>query len=321
MTLELVADLHKRAGIYGDGSDGDVTVSGTTTLTRDMYYRNLTVTGTLNSAGFRIFVSQVLDVSGTIQALVADGGGSADNIQGLGASTTWAGLGAGGAGGDGGQGQIDNGDDGMQAPDTIEVSAGLFLAPGAGAAGGTGGNGGSTAHRAGGGYGVGGTMVTRGTIHAAVHFWSVDDASGNSIVQLLGGSGGGGGGGGGGDRFTNPGGGGGGGGAGGGLLGIWARKIVNSGAIKAPGGNGGVGGYDVESVLDIAGGGGGGGGGGGLVYLHFDSYSGAGTVTAPGGFGGAGGLGFAGYVGNDGSAGSSGTVALYNQRSGSLTVT
>jgi len=28
--------------IYGDGSDGDVTVSGTTTMTRDMHYNNLT---------------------------------------------------------------------------------------------------------------------------------------------------------------------------------------------------------------------------------------------------------------------------------------
>jgi hypothetical protein len=45
---------------FGDGSDGDVTInSGTTTLTRDMYYHNLTLSGTgiLNNGGFTIYVS------------------------------------------------------------------------------------------------------------------------------------------------------------------------------------------------------------------------------------------------------------------------
>jgi len=50
---------------YGDGSDGDVTVSGTTRLTRDMFYRDLTVaaTGDLKSAGYRIHVNRKLTIA------------------------------------------------------------------------------------------------------------------------------------------------------------------------------------------------------------------------------------------------------------------
>jgi hypothetical protein len=48
--------------LFGNGSDGDVTISGATTLTRDMYYRNLTVAAgqTLDAGGYRIFVSGTL---------------------------------------------------------------------------------------------------------------------------------------------------------------------------------------------------------------------------------------------------------------------
>ncbi len=54
---------------YGDGSDGDVTISSTTTLTRDMYYNNLTVNSsqTLNTNGYRIFVKGILTNNGYIQ--------------------------------------------------------------------------------------------------------------------------------------------------------------------------------------------------------------------------------------------------------------
>lgn len=44
---------------FGDGYDGDVSISsGTTILTRDMYYNNLTISGTgkINVNGWRIFV-------------------------------------------------------------------------------------------------------------------------------------------------------------------------------------------------------------------------------------------------------------------------
>ena len=39
---------------FGDGSDGDITISGNTTLTRDMFYNSLTVNNgiTLTTDGF-----------------------------------------------------------------------------------------------------------------------------------------------------------------------------------------------------------------------------------------------------------------------------
>jgi hypothetical protein len=48
---------------FGTGFDGDVTISSGTTLTRDMYYKNLTITaGPIYTNGWKIFVSEVLDL-------------------------------------------------------------------------------------------------------------------------------------------------------------------------------------------------------------------------------------------------------------------
>ena len=51
--------------IYGSGYDGNVTVSANTTLTRDMYYNNLTISDGihLNTAGYRVFVRNSLSLS------------------------------------------------------------------------------------------------------------------------------------------------------------------------------------------------------------------------------------------------------------------
>ena len=76
--------------IYGDGSDGDVTLtSGTTTLTRDMYYNNLTISGTavLNTSNFRIFVKGILDISAAPSGSIANNGGNGGN-----SATTGAGA-------------------------------------------------------------------------------------------------------------------------------------------------------------------------------------------------------------------------------------
>lgn len=52
---------------FGDGSDGNITISSPTTLTRDMYYNNLTVNSTLTTNGFKIYVKNIIDGNGTIK--------------------------------------------------------------------------------------------------------------------------------------------------------------------------------------------------------------------------------------------------------------
>lgn len=54
--------------VYGPGLDGTVVISTNTTISRDMYYDNLTVNSnvTLNTNGFRIFVKNSLIINGTI---------------------------------------------------------------------------------------------------------------------------------------------------------------------------------------------------------------------------------------------------------------
>ena len=54
------------AALFGTGADGAVTISsGTTTLTRDMQYTNLTINGSgkINPNGWRIYVSGTLDLT------------------------------------------------------------------------------------------------------------------------------------------------------------------------------------------------------------------------------------------------------------------
>jgi hypothetical protein len=54
--------------VYGHGGDGTVVISSNTSLSRDMYYLNLTINSgvTLNTNGFRVFVKNTLTVNGTI---------------------------------------------------------------------------------------------------------------------------------------------------------------------------------------------------------------------------------------------------------------
>src|SRR5690606_19953145 len=46
--------------VFGSGADGDLNHSGTTTLTRDMNYDNVSGTGTINTNGFRVFIKGTL---------------------------------------------------------------------------------------------------------------------------------------------------------------------------------------------------------------------------------------------------------------------
>jgi len=75
--------------IFCDGSDGDVTISSNTTLTRDMYYNNLTInsTFTLFPDGYKIYVAETLTNNWTISRAWVAGSAGANGAGGTG----WAG--------------------------------------------------------------------------------------------------------------------------------------------------------------------------------------------------------------------------------------
>jgi len=54
--------------IYGSGKDGNYTASVNISLTRDMYYNNLTINNGihLNTAGYRVFVRNILLLNGSV---------------------------------------------------------------------------------------------------------------------------------------------------------------------------------------------------------------------------------------------------------------
>lgn len=63
---------------FWDWSDGDVTISGNTTLTRDMYYNNLTVNTaiTLDAAWYAIYIKWTLTLTGTAKIIRNGNNGS-----------------------------------------------------------------------------------------------------------------------------------------------------------------------------------------------------------------------------------------------------
>lgn len=305
---------------YGDGSDGAVSISsGTTTLVRDMYYSNLTLSGTgkLVTAGFRVFCSGTLDITaapaGAIQWNGNDGSASATTAAGaVGATLTGTTVGGSSAG-----------------------TAGKAAAAGAGtnatssgnatANGGTGGSSG-TGGAGNGGTNAGGTGAASGTnTTLPIRRWELNLLLG--VTQILGGNGGTGGGSGGGNG-TNQGGGGGGGGGGAGVVVIYA-KTINRGAstaancIQANGGVGGAGGTASATGATKGGGGGGSGAGGGWIFILYDTLSGAtatNAIQASGGAGGAGGTPTGGSLGGNGGGGGSGgriTLLKVNTSAGS----
>lgn len=287
---------------FGDGNDGDVTISaGTTTLARDMYYNNLTIEtgGVLNPTGYRIFVKGTLTFQGTgIIARNGNAGGNggtgtngsagtggaggsagtaggalaAGNIAGGAAGTAGAGGGAGTDGGasPGGAG----GNASAAANQTSAVGTAGVAGTGASGAGGSGFNGVSGGAAAN-GVVAGGTvtnplMMPR-TVENAVslhYFSNTTFAFMNGSAGTAGGSGGGGGAGGNqGAGTAGGGGGGGGGGAGGcgGMVMVAAYAVVGgtTTCVQALGGAAGNGGNGGNGSASHAGSGGGGGGGNG----------------------------------------------------------
>jgi hypothetical protein len=253
----------------GDGSDGAVTISAPTTLTRDMYYTTLVVDSgiTLSAGNFRIFASTSITNNGTISVI----GGNASGATG--GTAVAAGSFTGGS--NGGDGAVNNGNAGA----TINS----YL-------GGQGGTGGSVPTRGAGAGGGGAAAAVVKPRTAPIAILAIEPGS---TIRLF--SGGAGGGGGGGDTATLAGGGG---GAGGGNIFLASPIITNSvtGVISVAGGNGGNG----QSIGFGAGGGG--GGGGGSVITISKTYTNLGSVVLTGGTGGAPGSG-GGSAGANGSAG------------------
>ena len=303
---------------FGDGSDGDVTISsGTTVLTRDVYYNNLIISGTgrIFTNGYKIFVKNILDLSNAPQrAINADGEngghatgstpGTAPTVHAAG-SVASPGQGIAGAVGTTGTGASSS------FVSSINGNGGPSNTAGAGGAG-------VNAGAGGGGAGSSGGVTLPNNINTyATNFFTG--------AALLGGGGGGRGGSSGGGDGINSGGAGGAGGNGGSVVAIYANIIVTSNltpssVISATGGNGGRGGTPIAGIC--GGGGGGSGGGGGWVYICYNKRAGpkiTAMINASGGAGGAGGngsgtltSGFPAEGGGSGQGGIGGRITVHN---------
>jgi hypothetical protein len=249
---------------FGNGSDGDVTISSPTTLTRDMYYNNLTVNSTLNPDGFRIFVKGILSGNGTISY---NGNNAVTSTAGASSGSGVFKTSAGGA---------------TQSSTNSSGASGV-----SGNCGGNGGNGGGTPTPT--RIGVGG-VTTKTTLNFASNILDFiymglsmnnsgtlerlttsSGASGGTTATVLSGAGG----------------------ASGGIILVFANTFSGTFGFSSTGGNGGNG---VGTNT-----GGGGGGGGGIVIVVYKSKTWTGSYTLTGGLAGNGsGTGSAGIAGSTG---------------------
>ena len=322
--------------LFGDGSDGPLTLTTTLNLVRDMYYTNLTIQAgaVITTNGYRIYVSGTLDISAApAGAFIATGNAGAN------ASGQTAGIGGGGA--------VNN-------YSTISRASGSNGATGGavGAAGGAGSNAagvatigsavavagtGSTGGAGAGTAGAAGTATTTPIPQQRQVFTSIPVSVTNATPVFYyhqPGQPGSGGGGGGGSTATGLGGGGGGGGTSGGLIAIYAKTIARgsnatANIFQAYGGNGGNGGNGgvATSGTNAGGGGGGGGGTGGLVLIYYATITGSAITNAiqvSGGNGGTGGAvgtgGTGGAAGTGGNGGSCGYVLICNVTTPTYTI-
>lgn len=320
------------AAIFGNGADGSVTInSGTTTVTREMDYASLTISGTghLNvSQGHRIRVSGVLDITNAPAGAIfpqigsavynptaanasgATGGTGGDqftaraDVPGADASATGKSGGT-GVGTAGSQGSLQN-----------IALGGRGGASGAGGASGTPNAGGALAGQR--NPPTFGSNLSITTIDPNFAFYVTLGSPATMSVGLGGATGGAGGGDG-----TNAGGGSGASGAGGGPLRIFANTLnrgasTAASAIAALGENAGTSGAGVAGTA--GGGGGSGGGGGGLIHLVVGQLIGSTATSAldvSGGNGAAGGNGLStGNGGDGGQGGNCGSIDIINISAG-----
>jgi len=265
--------------LFLDGSDGNVTLSGANTLTRDMYYDTLTIdsTGIVDPQGWFIFCKTAFINDGLIRMNGGNGNNAAGAVIGTGGTgaTTVGPAFGGGNGRPGGAVNTNGGSLGIQ----ISLLGG---------AGGTGGN--SDTKTGGLVTSTSSQYFNPNTIMSQIGWFSYIPLTTQPGANIGNGAPGFGGGGGAGGTTTA----GGGGGAGGGWVFVIAPSISGSGTIECKGGNGGNGG--------AADGGGGGGGGGGVVYtIALSNTFASSQVILSGGSGGTGGTtGFNGTAGSTG---------------------
>lgn len=292
---------------FGGGSDGSVTISSPTTLTRDMYYQDLTVSSTLITDGYLVFVAGTLSGTGTIRWGTPNVGNNGSGATG---GTAGAAAGSGRikniAGAAGGTGSV-----GANGTSTT-VSPGV-----SGVSGGTGGTGAGSPLT--GGTGGTASITSKVGVLALTTLQALDLTSAGVATYTGSASGGGGGSGAsdGGNGAAQGGGGGGSGASGGGVL-VVASVYAGTITFNAAGANGGTGGVGpAGGGSAVTGGGGGGAGGpGGWIIVVYGSKTAVSIFTITGGTGGTGGVGHSGggtgVTGTTGTTGASYEIAISN---------
>lgn len=283
---------------FGNGSDGDFTVSTSTTLTRDMFYDNLVINGTLIPAGYRIFAKTSISGSGSVIATGTPGTSAVTITGGAGGTTTVVGFFRNSAGGNGGT-----------APQNVDCQSGMAgTSTSAGVSfnaltSNAGTTGGGSAGACGGGIGFGGsggtvTATATSTKYGVTYYQTVSfvhTSLSTSTLLIWSGAGGSGGGSGGlscsstCNGSSARAGGGGGGGSSGQIVFMASKSITGTFSVDVSGGNGGNGAAGTSDGDTTGGTGGGGGGGqGGTVIFLYNTKLYTGTRTTSGGTGGTG---------------------------------
>jgi hypothetical protein len=300
---------------FGDGSDGNATISGASTLAADKYYANLTIQAgaAITTTGYRIFVSGILDLTAAPTAsFKTNGNNGVDAFGYSGGAAPTAVL----------AGSLPIGQRGLAGKDSTDVAgvnstatAGITSCGGQGAQGGYGGD----------------SLSFAGGNPTAFNTHLLDYAIEPAWLKLYytaavqGGAGGQGGCSGAGN--VGYGGACGSGGSGGNIMWICARTIkrgtnVNTAIFQANGGNGGIGDAGDNNT---GGGGGGAGGGGGFILIVCEALEGSTIVDAVSVSGGDGGLGGAGRgtgsTAAGGGGGAKGATALLKANAGGFVYT
>ena len=304
-----------RQAYFGDGGDGNVTVSsGTTTVTRTMYYSNLTISGTgqIAHANNAIFAANTFtcSTSGTPAIkhtfLTAANGGNGAAVTTAGTAGSATAVGEFAANTAGNAGTASSATTGT----AVAVVAALAQAAGGSNASTASGSGGAGA----GGAGGAGRTPNGVTLPMVFHRPTHDFRRGVTLVP--GGAAGAGGGGGGGNGTTAGAGGGGSGAAG--SMGFLAARIIDvssgSGVVfsvePATSGAGGL-----TSTTNAGGGGGAQGSSGGWLTVIYETVVGSrsNAFVADGADGGAGGNGNGtGIGGSGGGGGTAGTIKVFD---------